>query len=105
MNEELSLEKKVAELEAELAGYRWKDKKAIILKKLDLSGYMSTYDRARRIKAYEEGRLLTLLDMMSVNSEADDLMLQGYTFDEISRAVKEWMKERIEALKAEEQDE
>lgn len=103
MNEEVSLEKKVALLEAELADYRWRDKKAVILKKLDLSNYKLMYDRVGKIKAYEEGRLLTLLELIHINSEADDLMLQGYTFDEISRSVKEWMRELLE--EEEKQDE
>ncbi len=72
MNEELNIKELLAELEA----YRWRDKKALILKKF------------------------RLIDPCVIVDDVDDLMLQGYTFDEIVRAIKEHIAEQLAELLA-----
>lgn len=103
MNEELNIKELLAELEV----YRWRDKKAVILKELDLHNYISEYKRDEIIKAYEANRPFTLIDSLyiSISKEADDLLSKGYTVDEIIRAVREWVKERLDEIEKEKEDE
>ncbi|MCK9482454.1 MAG: hypothetical protein M0R38_11995 [Bacteroidia bacterium] len=98
--EKLNIEELLAELEA----YRWRDKKAAILKELDLRYYLTDYRRDKIINAYEANRLFTLIDLLNINKEADDLISKGYTFDEIIRAVREWVKERLDEIEKEKED-
>ena len=51
MNEELNIKELLAELEV----YRWREK-AVILKELGLTRYLTTYNRAEIINAYEANR-------------------------------------------------
>ena len=94
MNEELNIK----ELLAELAVYRWREKKAVILKELGLTKYLSTYNRDEIINAYEANRPFTLFDTLFIKNKADDLINKGYTVDEIIRAVREWMQERLDEI-------
>ncbi|MCK9482087.1 MAG: hypothetical protein M0R38_10065 [Bacteroidia bacterium] len=96
MTEELNIN----ELLAELAVYRWRDKKAVILKELDLK--------------YEANRPFTLIevlniskgadDLINISKESDDLLSKGYTFDEILRAIREWVQERLDEIEKEKED-
>lgn len=91
MNKELNIEELLAELEA----YRWRDKKDIILKKFGRRLRIDQYDREEKIKAYEEKKWIRLIDRCFIIDEVDELMLQGYTFDEIVRAIKEHIAEQL----------
>jgi len=91
----------IKELLAELEAYRWRDKKAIILKELGLTEYLSIYNRAEIINVYEANRPFTLIDLLNMSKEADDLLSKGYTIDEIIRAVREWVKERLDEIEKE----
>ena len=97
MSEELNIE----ELLAELEGYRWRDKKAVILKELDLRYYLTDYRRDKIISAYETNRPFTLIDLLNIIKEVDDLLSKGYTVDEIIKAVREWVKERLDEIEKE----
>jgi len=100
MNQELNIKELLAELEF----YRWRDKKATILKELGLTKYLSTYNIAEIINAYETNRLFTLFDRLFIVRQADDLISKGYTIDEIIRAVREWVKERLDEIKKEKEE-
>jgi hypothetical protein len=65
-------------LRDELAVYRWRDKKAVILKELGLTRYLTTYNRAEIINAYETNRLFALIEALFINKEADDLLSNIY---------------------------
>ena len=95
MNEELNIKELLAELEV----YRWRDEKAVILKELGLTRYLTTYNRAEIINAYETNRLFALIEALFINKEADDLLSKGYTIDEIIKAVREWVKKRKRRIK------
>ncbi len=102
MNEELNIKELLAELEV----YRWRDEKAVILKELGLTRYLTTYNRAEIINAYEANRPFSLIKRFKttntlyvylklfINKEVDDLLSKGYTVDEIIKAVREWVKKR-----------
>lgn len=98
MNEELNINELLAELEI----YRWRDKKATILKGLKLTNYLIKWRREEIIEAYETNRTFALIGTLIINKEADDLIDKGYTIDEIIRAVREWVKEKIEKEKEDE---
>ena len=101
MNQEL----RIKELLAELGFYRWRDKKAAILKELGLRRrHLSEWRRGEIIKAYEENRPFTLIERLVISKEADDLISKGYTVDEIIRAVREWVKERLDEIKIEKEE-
>ena len=92
MNNEVNVQELLAELEA----YRWRDKKALIVKELGNSLYIGgSYNREEKIKAYEEQKWITLMKTCYITDEVDTLMLQGYTFDEIIRAIKEHLAEQL----------
>ena len=93
-NEELNIEELLAELEI----YRWRDKKATILKELGRGSYLSEYLRDEIINAYETNRPFTLIEVLTISKEADDLLSKGYTVDEIIKAVREWVKERLDEI-------
>jgi hypothetical protein len=92
------------ELLAELETYRWRYKKATILKELGFTKYLSTYNRDEIIKAYKANRPFTLFDRLFINEKADDLILKGYEVDEIIKAVMEWVKERLDEIKIEKEE-
>lgn len=94
-------ELRIKELEAELETYRWRDKKAIILKELGLRSYLTDYNRDEIINAYKTNRVFTLIDVLYISKEADDLIIKGYAVDEIIRAIKEWTKERLDEIEKE----
>ena len=96
---QLPNEVNVEELLAELEAYRWRDKKALILNKFGYRLYLDSYYREEKIKAYEEQKWVTFMKACYINEEVDDLMLQGYAFDEIVRAIKEHIAEQLEAEK------
>ena len=100
MNEELNIKELLAELEA----YRWRDKKAAILKELGFRNYLTEYNRDEIIKAYKANRPFTLFDRLFINEKADDLILKGYEVDEIIKAVMEWVKERLDEIKIEKEE-
>ncbi len=100
MSEELNIKELLAELEV----YRWRDRKADILKELGLTKYLSTYNRAEIINAYETNRLFALIDALFIIKQADDLINKGYAVDEIIRAVREWVKERLDEIEKEKKD-
>lgn len=100
MNEELNIK----ELLAELAAYRWRDKKAAILKELGFRNYLTDYRRDEIINAYEANRPFTLFDVLFINEKADNLVSKGYTVDEIIKAVKEWVKERLDEIEIEKEN-
>ena len=90
----------VEELLAELEAYRWRDKKALIVKELGASLYISgSFNHKEKLKAYEEQKWIRLIDRCYIIDEVDELMSQGYTFDEIVRAIKEHIAEQLEAEK------
>ena len=100
MNNELiqeitDLQQEIKILRDELANYRWRDKKALIVKGLGSGFYIGSYDREAKIKAYEEQKWVTLMKVFYITKEVDTLMLQGYTFDEIVRAIKEYIAEQL----------
>lgn len=97
MNQELNIKELLAELEF----YRWRDKKETILKELELRDYLGEYRRDEIIKAYETNRPFMLFDILFINKKADDLINKGYTVDEIIRAVREWVKERLDEIEKE----
>jgi len=98
MNEELNIK----ELLAELAIYRWRDKKAIILKELGLTTYFSKWRREKITKAYETNSPFRLIELLDISKEADDLVSKGSRPDEIIKAVMEWVKERLDETEEEE---
>lgn len=100
MNEELNIKELLAELEV----YRWRDKKATILKELGLTRYLTTYNRAEIINAYEANRPFSLIKELFRIKEADDLIIKGYTVDEIIKAVREWVEERLDEIEKEKED-
>ena len=100
MNEELNIKELLAELEV----YRWRDKKAVILKELGLTRYLTTYNRAEIINAYEANRPFSLIKELFRIKEADDLIIKGYAMDEIIRAVREWVEERLDEIEKEKED-
>ena len=85
----------------ELLANQWKNKKAFILKELDLKYYLSEYWRYKVKNAYQENRSFTLIELLMISKEADDLISKGYTGDEIIRAVREWVKERLDEIEKE----
>lgn len=91
MNNELNIQELLAELEA----YRWRDKKALILKRFGYRLRIDQYDRKEKLKAYEEQKWIRLIDLCYIIDEFDDLMSEGYTFDEIVRAIKEHIAEKL----------
>lgn len=91
----MSKELNVNELLAELETYRWRDKKAKILNKFGYRLHLDSYDKEERIKLYEEQKWVTLMKHCYINEEVDELMLQGNTFDEIVRAIKEHIAEKL----------
>lgn len=91
----MSNEVNIQELLAELEMYRWKDKKALILKKFGYRLHLGSYDREEKLKAYKEQKWLGLMKTCFIIEEADELMSQGYTFDEILRAIKEYIAEAL----------
>lgn len=95
------LQQEIKILRDELAVYRWRDKKVVILKELGLTRYLTTYNRAEIINAYETNRLFALIEALFINQEADDLLSKGYTIDEIIKAVREWVKERLDEIEKE----
>lgn len=99
--EELNIKELLAELEV----YRWRDKKAIILKELDLRYYLTDYRRDKIISAYETNRPFTLIDLLNITKEVDDLLSKDYTVDEILRAIREWVKERLDEIEKEKENE
>lgn len=100
MNQELNIKELLAELEF----YRWRDKKETILKELGFRSYLTEYNRDEIIKAYETNRPFTLFDRLFINEKADDLISKGYTVDEIIRAVREWVQERLDEIKKEKEE-
>ncbi len=101
-NKELNINELLAELEV----YRWRDKKAAILKELGLTTYFSTYNRDEIINAYEANRPFALIEALGliINDKADDLVNKGYTVDEIIRAIREWVKERLDEIENEKEN-
>lgn len=97
----MSKELNVQELLAELEIYRWRDKKNLILKKfgnnLNLGDVRESKftNREIKIKAYEEKKWLALINYCHIYENVDELMLYGYTFDEIVRAIKEHIAETL----------
>jgi len=91
MNNEVNIQELLAELEV----YRWRDKKTTMLKKFGYRLDLDSYDRKEKIKAYEEQKWLTFMKLCYIHDEVDALMLQGYTFDEIVRAIKEYIAEQL----------
>ena len=91
----------VDELLAELEIYRWRDKKAVILKELKFGTYLSKWRREEIREAYGINRLFALIDLLDLNKEADDLIDKGYRVDEIIRAVMEWVKEHLDEIEKE----
>ena len=91
MNNELNIQELLAELEA----YRWRDKKALILERLGGDVFMGGIYREEKIKAYEEQKWITFMKLCYIYDEVDTLLLQGYTFDEIVRAIKEYIAEHL----------
>lgn len=100
-NEEL----KIKELLAELKVYRWRAKKAVILKEIGLGSYFSTIRRDEIINAYEANHPFALIELLNISKDADDLLSKGYKADEIIRAVREWVKERIDEIEEEKEEE
>lgn len=100
MNQELNFKELLAELEF----YRWRYKKETILKELKLNTYFTTYRRAEIINAYETNRPFILFELLDISREADDLISKGYTVDEIIRAVREWIQERLNEIKKEKEE-
>lgn len=92
MNNEVNVQELLAELEA----YRWREKKALILKKFGRRLDLEPYNREEKLKAYEEQKWATFIKLSYLIEEADALMLQGHTFDEIVRAIKEHIAEQLE---------
>ena len=101
MSEELNIKELLAELET----YRWRDKKATILKGLKLTNYLSKWRREEIIEAYETNRSFALIELLDLSKEADDLLNKGYTVDEIIKAVMEWVKERLDEIEKEKENE
>lgn len=101
-NKELNINELLAELEV----YRWRDKKAAILKELGLTTYFSTYNRDEIINAYEANRPFALIKALNliINNKADDVINKGYAMDEIIRAVREWVKERLDEIENEKEN-
>lgn len=98
MNKEVNVQELLAELEV----YRWKEKKAAILKKFGYNLHLDSYDRKEKLKAYEEQKWIAFIKVCYIHEQADELMSQGYTFDEIVRAIKEHIAEELEAEKQDE---
>lgn len=88
----------------ELEIYRWRDKKAVILKELDLSYYLVEERRNRIKNAYEKNRPFALIELLNNSKEADDLLIKGYKVDEIIRAVREWVKECLDEIEKEKEN-
>ena len=82
------------ELLAELETYQWKNIKRTILKELDLRSYLPEYNRVEIIP-------LTLFDTPFIIKQTADLISRGYTADEILRAIREWVNERLDEIKIE----
>ena len=101
MSEELNIEELLAELEI----YRWRDKKETILRDLKLTNYLSKWRREEIIEAYETNRSFALIELLDLSKEADDLLNKGYTVDEIIKAVMEWVKERLDEIEKEKENE
>ena len=99
-------ELRIKELEAELAAYRWRDKKATILKELGLTTCFSTYNRDEIINAYEANRPFALIKALNliINNKVDDLIIKGYAMDEIIRAVRDWVQERLDEIENEKEN-
>jgi len=85
----------VQELLAELEAYRWREKKALILNKFGYRLRLDEYDRKEKLEAYEKQKWVTFIKLCFLWEEVDALMLQGYTFDEIIRAIKEHIAETL----------
>jgi hypothetical protein len=98
------LQQEIKILRDELAVYRWREKKAVILKELELRSYLTEYNRDEIINAYETNRPFTLFDRLFIKKKADDLINKGYAVDEIIRAVREWMQERLGEIEKEKEE-